>query len=61
MGEVVGTFPRETRLGPFSGKLWSRLELGDNQYWVHRRFRKDVEAADATLPEVDNGEPESEN
>jgi hypothetical protein len=47
--DVVQTPPRETRLGPFSGRLWSKLELGGNRYWVHRRFRKDVEAADAQL------------
>ena len=44
--ELLGSFPRETRLGPVSG-LWGKIELGGTRYYVHRRFHKDVEAADA--------------
>jgi len=44
--ELLGTFGRETRLGPVSG-LWGKIELGGKRYYVHRRFHKDVEAADA--------------
>jgi hypothetical protein len=49
VGDVMETYPRETKLGPATGKLWSKIELGGNQYWVHRRFSKDVAAADARL------------
>jgi hypothetical protein len=44
--ELVGSFPRETRLGPVSG-LWGKVELGGTRYYVHRRFHKDVVAADS--------------
>jgi hypothetical protein len=44
--EVVGAFPRETRIGPVSG-LYGKFELGGARYWVHRRFHKDVQAANA--------------
>ena len=44
--ELLGSFPRETRLGPVSG-LWGKIELGGTRYYVHRRFHKDIEAADA--------------
>jgi hypothetical protein len=40
--------PRSTRLGPVSG-LWGKVQLGGERYWVHKRFHKDVEAADADL------------
>ena len=49
VGDIMETYPRETKLGPASGRLWSKIELGGNSYWVHRRFSKDVEAADARL------------
>jgi hypothetical protein len=44
--ELLGSFPRETRLGPVSG-LWGKIELGGTRYYVHRRFIADVQAADA--------------
>ncbi|MEP6909969.1 MAG: hypothetical protein ABI896_05995 [Actinomycetota bacterium] len=44
--ELVGTFPRETRFGPVSG-IFGKIELGGTKYYVHRRFHKDVKAADA--------------
>jgi hypothetical protein len=44
--ELVGTFPRETRFGPTSG-VFGKIELGGTRYYVHRRFRKDLEEADA--------------
>jgi hypothetical protein len=43
---VLGVFPRETRLGPVSG-LWGKIDLGGTTYHVHRRFHRDVQAADA--------------
>jgi hypothetical protein len=44
--ELVGTFPRETRFGETSG-VFGKIELGGTRYYVHKRFRKDLEAADA--------------
>ncbi len=44
---VFDRLPRQTRLGPPSGVLWSRLPFpGRKKHWVHRRFYRDVEAAD---------------
>ena len=47
--EIAATLPRETRIGPVSG-LWAGIEMGGTRYWVHKRFQKDVEEADAALP-----------
>jgi hypothetical protein len=47
--EIVATLPRSTRIGPMSG-LWTRVQLGDERVWINKRFRKDVEAADAATP-----------
>jgi hypothetical protein len=44
--ELLGTFPRETRFGPTSG-VFGKIDLGGTRYYVHKRFRKDLEAADA--------------
>jgi hypothetical protein len=44
--ELVGTFPRETRFGATSG-VFGKIELGGTRYYVHKRFRKDLETADA--------------
>jgi hypothetical protein len=44
--EVLATFPRDTRLGPVSG-IWGKLELGGTRYYVHKRYQKDIEAANA--------------
>jgi len=44
---LVRRLPRETRLGPVSG-IWSKVQL-DRQYYVHRRFHKELNAADAEL------------
>jgi len=43
--ELVGTFPRETRFGETSG-VFGKIELGGTRYYVHKRFRKDLETAD---------------
>ena len=45
---VLLRLPRTTPLGPVSG-LWGKIELGGARYWVHKRFHKDIEAADAEL------------
>ncbi|MDQ5822116.1 MAG: hypothetical protein M3540_11815 [Actinomycetota bacterium] len=44
--EVLGTFPRETKLGPVSG-IYAKINLGGTTYYVHRRFHGEVKAADA--------------
>jgi len=44
--ELLASYPRETRLNRTRG-LWGKIELGGARYWVHRRFKKDVAAADA--------------
>lgn len=45
---VVVELPRATRLGPGSG-LWHRIPAGDETLRVHRRFFKDIEAADRAV------------
>lgn len=46
--EVLGEVPRQTQLGPISG-LWSKIMLAGESMWVHRRFKKDIDEADAAL------------
>lgn len=45
---VVTELPRSTRLGPGEG-LWHVIPAGQEKLRVHRRFFKDIEAADAQL------------
>jgi hypothetical protein len=42
---VLFEIPRSTRLGPAHG-MWMKLEIGDQKLFVHRRFFKDIDAAD---------------
>src|ERR1019366_2558099 len=42
---VVMELPRSTRLGPGTG-LWHQIPAGRENLRVHRRFFKDIEAAD---------------
>jgi hypothetical protein len=44
--DIVTELPRSTRIGPPSG-LWWRCETLGERLYVHRRFHKDVNAADA--------------
>jgi hypothetical protein len=46
--EIVGEFPRATRIGPASG-LWYRCETFRERLYVHKRFHKDIATADALL------------
>jgi hypothetical protein len=48
---VVAELPRSTRLGPTSG-VWHVIPVGSEKLRVHRRFFKDVEAADAAAAAV---------
>jgi hypothetical protein len=43
---VVAELPRSTKLGPGTG-LWHIIPVGAERLRVHRRFFKDIEAADA--------------
>jgi hypothetical protein len=43
---VVTELPRSTRLGPGSG-IWHQIPAGSEKLRVHRRFFKDIDAADA--------------
>jgi len=44
----VAELPRSTRLGPEEG-LWHVIDVEGEKLRVHRRFFKDIEAADAQL------------
>ncbi|MDX6286083.1 MAG: hypothetical protein QOG53_1568 [Frankiales bacterium] len=46
---VFGTLPRETRFGLTSGGLWAKIDLEGQKFYVHKRFQKDVRAADAAI------------
>jgi hypothetical protein len=46
VNEVLRELPRSTRIGPPSGLWWKTESLGERLY-VHKRFHKDVNAADA--------------
>ena len=47
--QQIAEVPRATRLGPGQG-LWHVIDLGGEQLRVHKRFFKDLDAADAALP-----------
>jgi hypothetical protein len=46
--ELVAKLPRQQQLGPVKG-LWSAVHLNGERHWVHKRFHKDVEAADQAM------------
>ena len=45
---VVTELPRSTRLGPGTG-VWHQIPAGGETLRVHRRFYKDLDAADFSL------------
>jgi hypothetical protein len=45
---VVTELPRSTRLGPGTG-MWHRVQAGQENLRIHRRFFKDLETADTTM------------
>ena len=51
---VVAELPRSTRLGPASG-LSHVIPAARENLRVHRRFFKDIEAADTERPQPDRG------
>lgn len=46
---VLARLPRQTRLGPAGGAMWAKVHVAGQRLWIHRRFFKDVAAADAPL------------
>jgi hypothetical protein len=48
---VVVELPRSTRLGPASG-VWHVIPVGDEKLRVHRRFFKDIQAADNEIASI---------
>jgi hypothetical protein len=44
--ELVARLPRSTTFGELSG-VWAKIQLQGEKYYVHKRFHKDVQAADA--------------
>jgi hypothetical protein len=44
---LIARLPRQLMDNP-SG-LWGQVNLGGTRYWVHKRFHKDVEAANAAI------------
>jgi len=52
---VVRALPRSTRIGPFSGALWYVSGTLGEKLRIHKRFHKDIEAADAAAGAA--GEP----
>jgi hypothetical protein len=45
---IITELPRSTRLGPGTG-LWHVIEVNGEKLRVHRRFFKDIEAADSAM------------
>lgn len=46
---IKAEFARQIKLGPPSGLWWKCTALGDSKVYVHKRFHKDVVAADAAI------------
>jgi hypothetical protein len=46
--KIVASLPRPTRIGPAKGMWWKCTTLGQPRY-IHKRFHKDVDAADALI------------
>jgi len=51
---VIDVLPRGTSLGPATG-VWHSIEFPSGKVWVHRRFYKDVQAADMMIASAVNG------
>ena len=46
--EILRELPRSTRIGPPSG-LWYKTDVLGERMYIHKRFHKDVEAADQAV------------
>ncbi len=54
--ELLNRLPHKTPIGPVDG-LWSKIELGGEEMWIHRRFHKDVSAMNDRLgPDVESSD-----
>lgn len=53
---LLRSLPRATRIGPASGLWWRSDTLGERLY-IHKRFHKDIAAADDALPAPAAGAP----
>ncbi len=48
VNEIVGEFPRTTRIGPAAG-VWYKCDTLGERLYIHKRYHKDVAAADAAV------------
>jgi hypothetical protein len=48
---IIQSLPRNTQIGPPAGIWWKCTSLGEPLF-IHKRFHKDVEKADALRPAV---------
>ena len=46
---LIHRLPRQTRLGPIEGKIWGKTTIAGERTWVHKRFHKDLQAADTAI------------
>ena len=46
---IEARLPRTTQIGPLSGGIWGKTEGLGKTVWIHKRFHKDVLAADTEL------------
>ena len=51
MAKVKGFHQRlsHQRLGDDTGKMFRKIQIGDENAWIHRRFWKDLDACNASL------------
>jgi hypothetical protein len=43
-----------------TGSLWGKVQIGPETMWVHKRFHKDIEAASASMGQIQSGVPTSQ-
>ncbi len=55
-GNPEAVLPRATPIGPLSG-LWGKTNALGQRVWIHKRFHKDVAAADAELAAFSTAPP----
>lgn len=53
---MIDVLPQGTSLGPATG-VWRSAEFPSGKVWMHRRFCKDVQAADMVIASAVNGKP----
>ncbi|HCB34586.1 MAG TPA: hypothetical protein DEP69_05415, partial [Acidimicrobiaceae bacterium] len=57
-GTPVERLGRFDRTAPFGvrGSMWGQIVVGSEKLWVHRRFHRDLDAADAVLGQAPAGD-----